>query len=138
LRKVKANYKPKGNEYEIKDILRFTYTAGPNELTEKTMQSIAEHGKYGYNTIEIKNTWKPNSPYKGVNTIVQAPNGQKFELQYHTPESFKLKNGRLHTLYEKARKLDRDSEEYIKLNDEMIELSSKLTSPGGIERVKNK
>ena len=69
---------------------------------------------------------------------MQSPGGQKFELQYHTPESFDLKNGLLHDLFEKARLLDRDSEEYIKINDEMIALSNKLIKPDKIEKVKNR
>jgi len=60
-------------------------------------------------------------------------------MQYHTLESFDLKNGELHKLYEKQRKLlDDESEEYLEIEDKMIELSSRLTFPKNIERVKNK
>jgi hypothetical protein len=92
----------------------------------------------GYNTVKVKNSWlDKDNPYNGINTIIQAPNGQKFELQYHTPESFGLKNGKLHELYEKQRVItDKDSEEYIDLTDKMFELSDKLAMPINIERVK--
>ncbi|MEL7571314.1 MAG: head morphogenesis protein, partial [Eubacteriaceae bacterium] len=91
----------------------------------------------GYTTINIYNTWNYEFyPYKGINTVVKTPDGIVFELQYHTPESYKLKNGELHKLYEKQRLLeDTSSDEYIELNNKMIELSNILTKPIGIERI---
>jgi hypothetical protein len=139
LRKIKSNFRSSGNTYEVKDIIRYTYTAPPEQITEKALRSIEEFEKIGYTTVEVKNSWlDDNNPYKGINTTMRSPTGQKFELQYHTPDSFVLKDGKLHKLYEKARELDQMSDEYFKLNDEMIDLSSKLTVPTGIERVKNR
>ena len=138
LRKIRTNYKPEGNEYEINDILRYTYGADVKNLSTKTLESIDKYSTLGYNTVKVKNSWlDKDNPYNGINTIIQSPNGQKFELQYHTPESFELKNGKLHELYEKQRVImDKDSEEYIDLTDKMFELSDKLTTPINIERVK--
>jgi len=60
-------------------------------------------------------------------------------MQYHTEESFNLKKGELHELYEEQRKInDDESEEYLKIEDAMIELSSKLELPKYIERMINK
>lgn len=139
LRKIRSNFSPDGNTYEIKDILRYTFIAGPNDLVDKTFLAIDELEKMGYTTIEIKNSWNDEqNPYKGINTVVKAPNGQKFEIQYHTPESVKLKDGSLHAIYEKARLLDPKSEEFLRLTDEMFKLSSVLTVPDGIWRIRNK
>lgn len=138
LRKIRTNYKPDGNEYEINDILRYTYGADVKNLSSKTLESIDKYSAIGYNTVKIKNSWLDNdNPYNGINTIVQNPDGQKFELQYHTPESFELKNGKLHELYEKQRLIsDEESAEFISLKNQMFELSDQLTVPDGIERVK--
>jgi len=138
LRKIRTNYKPDGNEYEINDILRYTYGTSVKELSAKTLESIDKYSTLGYNTIRIKNIWlDEDNPYNGINTIIQAPNGQKFEMQYHTPESFELKNGKLHELYEKQRLItDEESAEFIALRNQMFELSNKLTVPDGIERIK--
>lgn len=139
LEKVRKNYNPDGNEYEIKDIVRYTLGSNPDTLTDKTLQAIDIFDQRSYNTIRIKNTWGPDSSYNGINTFIKAPNGQVFEMQYHTQESFDLKNGELHELYEKQRKIqDDESEEYLEIEDKMIELSSKLKFPKNIERVKNK
>lgn len=137
LRKIATNYSPDGNEYEINDILRYTYGASVESLADKTIQSIDMYKDMGYNTIKVKNSWlNKDNPYNGINTIIQSSNGQKFELQYHTQESFDLKNGELHKLYEKQRVIeDKDSDEYNELGDRMFELSDKLTVPDHIERV---
>jgi hypothetical protein len=139
LEKIEKNYNPDGNEYEIKDIVRYTLGTEPDSLVDKTLQSIDKLGQEGYNTVRIKNTWGVGSSYNGINTFIKDPNGQVFEMQYHTKESFDLKNGELHELYERQRKItDDESEEYLEIEDKMIELSSKLTFPKNIERVKNK
>ena len=139
LEKIRKNYNPEGNEYEIKDIIRYTLGADPDHLVDKTLLTIDKFQREGYNTVRVKNTWHPDSSYNGINTFIKSPGGQTFEMQYHTKESFDLKNGDLHKLYEKQRKIsNEDSEEYLKIEDKMIELSSKLTFPKNIERVKNK
>ena len=61
-------------------------------------------------------------------------------MQYHTQDSFDLKNGKLHEMYEKQRVLGDEAEntsEYIKFQDEMYELSSRLTVPANIKEVKS-
>jgi SPP1 gp7 family putative phage head morphogenesis protein len=138
LEKIQRKYKPNGNEYEVKDIIRYTYTSNPLDLSKKTLNAIDTHRNMGYNTIEIDNSWlNDKNPYKGINTTVQAPNGQKFEIQYHTPESFELKNGEMHNLYEKQRLIkDEESEEFIALRNQMYDLSDRLIVPFEIERVK--
>ena len=140
LRKIRSKYSPDGNEYEVKDILRYTYTSIPEDMTGKSLKAMDLYKDVGYNTIEVKNYWLNDmDPYQGINTTITAPGGQKFELQYHTPESFELKNGKMHELYEKQRLLsDTSSTEYMELTDQMFELSDTLRVPERIEEVKKK
>lgn len=91
----------------------------------------------GYNTIVVKNYWNaPNNPYNGVNTFVKSPSGQIFELQYHTPESFEVKNGKMHKLYEEWRVLPDEEPQKEALQAEMMRLSQTMQMPPGIEGVK--
>ena len=137
LRKIESKYSENGNKYEINDILRYTYIGSNNKLTEKTLYNIQDMKQKGYETIKIKNTWNDkNDPYKGINTIVKDKDGFKFEVQYHTQESFNLKNNEMHELYEKARVLEKNSEEYLNLSKQMFDMSEKLHIPKDIEKVK--
>ena len=137
LRKIESKYSENGNKYEINDILRYTYIGSNNKLTEKTLYNIQDMKQKGYETIKIQNTWNDkNNPYKGINTIVKDKDGFKFEVQYHTQESFNLKNNEMHELYEKARVLEKNSEEYLNLSKQMFDMSEKLHIPKDIEKVK--
>jgi hypothetical protein len=138
LRKIRSEYSERGNNFEIKDILRYTYVDDAKTMSDKTLNSIEEYGKLGYNTVEIKNYWlKPDIAYNGVNTVISSPDGQKFELQYHTPHSFDIKNGKMHKLYEEYRLLeDRNCEYAVNLRDEMNRLNKGLVPPKDIDKVK--
>lgn len=140
LRKIRTNYSERGNKYEINDIIRYTYTSSPESMVIKTQTAIEKLEEKSYNTVKVKNYWLDDTnPYNGINTIVQTPKGQKFEIQYHTQESFDLKNGKMHELYEKQRLInDKRSIEYIELRNQMFDLSDSLKVPDDIERVKNK
>lgn len=138
LKKFCRKYSQTGRACEIKDILRYTYTVSPELLSEKVLKIIEIYRNSGYNTVEIENYWLDNqNPYNGINTILRSPQGQTFELQYHTPESFGVKSGKIHELYEKQRLIkDVSSREYIELGDQMFELSDSMEIPKGIEKVK--
>ena len=139
LRKVRSNYKADGNEYEINDILRYTLVSETENHVKKVKQAIEIYANQGYNTIKVKNYWiDENNPYNGINTIVQASNGKRFELQYHTNESFEIKNGKMHELYEKQRLIeDTNNIKYIELQDKMFELSESMKIPKNIEVISN-
>lgn len=119
------------------DVIRYTYQAPGNSLVDAYGNVCQSLESKGYSEIRVKNTWMNRfSPYKGINCIFQHPNGQKFEVQFHTPESFKLKDGELHTLYEQWRVMDKNTPEAKLLADKMFALSEKLEQPKNIEKVK--
>lgn len=138
MRKALAEWNETGSVSNIKDILRYTYLAKPEDLAVKTNEALAAFKEAGNEIFKVKNTWhSEKNPYRGINTNIRTPDGVIFEVQYHTPESFDLKNGPLHELYEKQRVLPSYSDEFKRLNDEMFKLSDSLTVPKGIEEVKN-
>ncbi|MDR3149815.1 MAG: hypothetical protein LBT88_07395 [Oscillospiraceae bacterium] len=121
----------------INDIIRYTFTSSEDDYTEMIKRTLSKLQEDGYETIRVKNYWlRRKNPYNGVNTFVKAPNGQIFELQYHTPESFALKDGEQHKLYEQLRVIeDVRSYEYVTLQEKMSELSKGLKTPNNIEEV---
>ncbi|MCI9542391.1 MAG: hypothetical protein HFG39_15410 [Lachnospiraceae bacterium] len=122
--------------HSTNDVIRYTYQDSALNLSNayKSVTDILK--KKGYKAIKVKNTWlNHSSAYKGVNCIFQAPSGQKFEIQFHTPESFKLKNGVMHKLYEEARKDTTTPERRAELNKKMFELSERLEIPANIGQI---
>lgn len=136
LRKVETNYLNGKVNYEVKDINRYTLIGDSDNLTDKTLKSFDVICEKGYNISEVKNTWYDGSSYKGINTVIRDSEGNPFELQFHTQESFALKNGKLHELYEKQRVLQENSTEWLELQEEMIELSKMISNPKKINQIR--
>ncbi|PHV72174.1 head morphogenesis protein [Sporanaerobium hydrogeniformans] len=118
------------------DVIRYTYQSDKNTFVDSYKSVCNSLVDKGYKTIKVKNTWlDKRNPYNGVNCIFEGLNGQRFEVQFHTPESFNLKNGDMHKLYEKMRLDTTSQEEKKNLTIKMFELSSKLERPLNIEQI---
>lgn len=124
---------------KIRDVLRYTVVADSDDMTDMFAAFVENISAKGYNINAVKNYWNnPTNPYNGINANFLTPDKFEFELQFHTPESFEMKNGKLHELYEKARVItDTESQEYIRLQGEMFELSENMEKPKDIESVKD-
>ncbi|MEG9482768.1 minor capsid protein [Mannheimia sp. HC-2023] len=125
----------------IRDVIRYTAILDEQRFVEQYQKMQKDLGKQGYSTIIVKNTWKSNSAYKGINTFVSTfieKNNIIFELQYHTKQSFELKNGKLHELYEKFRDLNIPLAQKSEILLEMQKLSANLKEPKNIDLIKEK
>ena len=92
---------------DTNDALRYTVTLSKEKYTENVNQTLAALQKQGYKVEHTYDGWKlkgtPNdSGYRGLNVTLKSTNGQVFESQFHTPESFANKTAG-HVLYEEAR-----------------------------------
>lgn len=88
---------------QINDILRYTMINDDESFTYKYFKIIEKMKEKGYNIVRVKNTFVDGVTYKGINTLVKTKSGDIFELQFHTPESIKVKEDDLHKLYEKTK-----------------------------------
>lgn len=119
------------------DVIRYTGVAGHDNLYGLYVSVIDQLQNDGYKVVKVKNTWNDTlNPYRGVNTVIQSPDGQNFELQFHTPESFDLKQHKLHELYEEYRKTSTSAARKRDLLKEMFALSAALTKPKDIDKIK--
>ncbi|MFZ7174848.1 hypothetical protein ACLSYX_08545 [[Pasteurella] aerogenes] len=127
-----------------KQITQFRYvehiTVDDGQFDTKTAKRICvyEIGKVSkYDDIDGAFTLKEEIELKAQGNTILEKDGMKFEMQYHTKQSFELKNGKLHELYEKARILNVSAEELKKLNEEMKNLSDQLETPVDIGKIRN-
>lgn len=121
----------------INDNVRYTSIIGSNNYVKHYYNVKKDLEKHGYKLIKVKNFWtSKNNPYNGLNVIVENNIGYKFELQFHTQESFDLKQGILHKLYEQYRILPLNSTEAKEIQMKMFEISEKLEPPKDIEVIK--
>lgn len=120
------------------DIIRYTYQADAKSLVGSYNNVVEEMEASGFSLNKVKNTWNnKRSAYKGINCVFETSEGTKFEVQFHTPESFKVKNGKQHKLYEEFRKSETSQERKMELTRQMFEESKDLEIPEGIETIKS-
>lgn len=118
------------------DVIRYTYQSPPEDFSKSYHDIAKELEEKGYQLTGIKNTWlDKRNPYNGVNCILQDSRGQSFEVQFHTPESFDIKD-KMHKDYEQWRVLDKSSTEAIEIYKRMHQQSAAMKIPKGIEKVK--
>ncbi len=79
----------------------------------------------------LSKNWWTNSEYKGVNTRWLTPEGHRFEVQFHTPESFHAKHHVTHTAYERIRDPATSDEERAEFRAFQREVSSWIRVPDG-------
>jgi hypothetical protein len=113
---------------KIPDAIRFTccfelgsYTPGYYDIKARLESS-------GHEMYQSTNYWS-DPEYKGINTRWVTQQGQRFEVQFHTPESFHAKQYVTHEAYERLRNPHIADEERRELEDFQREVSSHIQVP---------
>jgi hypothetical protein len=98
-----------------------TYTKGCNDI-EARLENL------GYEMCQSRNSWD-DAEYKGINTRWVTEGGQRFEVQFHTPESFHAKQYVTHGAYERTRNPLTSDAERAGLEAFQREVSSRIQGP---------
>ncbi len=122
----------------INDVLRYTFVlsfAVYAEGFQKTTERLSELG-YRIPENRIWNAWKTigesfDKGYRGINITVISSQKQKFELQFHTEEGFRLKT-ETHFLYEESRQKGISEKREAELIEERKKAAKHLERPQGV------
>lgn len=121
----------------VTDALRFTDMVDDEHYVESFNKMKKALEKMGYEMTEAKNTiHKEGADYRGLNTLIETPRGYTFELQFHTPQSFDIKEEN-HKDYEVSRRLSTSEEKRGVLKDRMTDRSLAVKTPKGAETIQN-
>ena len=115
---------------DIGDAIRYTFCFQPGNYT-RGYYDVKERYENRGCEMYFSKSWWTNSEYKGVNTRWLAPEGQRFEVQFHTPESFHAKHYVTHTAYERIRDPAASDEERAEFKAFQREVSSWIRVPDG-------
>lgn len=77
----------------MKDVGRFTMVFDKNNFATGVTKALDTLESQGYRITKFKNTFTEGAPYKGLNCNFVDSNGVTYELQFHIPESMKIKEG---------------------------------------------
>lgn len=134
-RKIAADSKQKGITTkeagsQISDSVRYTMEFPNTSYTSGVLSVKDELKSEGY-SLRIKNYWESGDPYQGINVAALSPSGQSFELQFHTADSFNVKENINHPLYETFRTAS-DPSTRLTLWSKMVDNASTVPVPAGV------
>ena len=122
---------PAGVVLPISDAIRYTFcfeSASYSDGYREVKQRLEAHGN---NMVYSKNHWGDDPEYKGINTRWVAPEGQRYEVQFHTGESFHAKQQVTHGSYERLRNPLTHDDERRELRAFERDVCSSITIPEG-------
>ena len=128
---------PEESVLSINDGIRYTiclsgdnYASGYQDLSQRLEAS-------GYVMFYGKSSWN-DSEYKGINTRWVTSEGQRFEIQFHTPESYQAKQDVTHEAYERIRNPLTSDYERSELKTFQREVSSWIPAPEGAQDISDR
>jgi hypothetical protein len=117
----------------ISDPVRYTFHTSADEYVTAFQTAHADLLARGY-TARVKNFWPPGDAYNGVNVALTSPDGVPVEVQFHTPESQRIKD-EVHLHYEEYRKPSTPAKRKQELWHKMIATSDDQTFPPNWELI---
>ncbi len=94
---------------KMNDLVRYTINFPKGTYSLGVQNALVEFAKY-FDEVKVKNFWVKKEAgegnYPGINVTYKTKDGQLFEVQFHTPESFHAKGDVEHWGYEKKRALE--------------------------------
>jgi hypothetical protein len=121
---------------EVADVIRYTYCFQPEDYTRGYYDTKERFESVGHEMYYSQNWWT-NLEYKGINTRWVTAGGQRFEVQFHTPESFHAKHYVTHLAYERIRDPTTSRAELRDLHAFQREVCSPIQVPDGATDIPN-
>jgi hypothetical protein len=115
---------------KIYDVIRYTFCFQPENYTEGYYDVKERFESHGHQMYFSEDSWT-NPEYKGINTRWVTPQGHRFEVQFHTPESFHAKHHVTHLAYERIRTQGTSRAELRELHAFQKAVSSWIQIPDG-------
>jgi hypothetical protein len=96
---------------KLNDVIRYTFCFEPENYAAGYSELKQRLEAREYRMVYSKNHWRDDPEYKGINSRWVTSDAQRFEVQFHTAESYHAKHEVTHTAYERIRNpLTRDDE----------------------------
>lgn len=125
---------------KMNDLIRYTATFEADDFVRGYNDMKKDLESKGYKEVRCKNFYEMydqgKSDQKAIQCVYEDPNGNRFELQFHTPESAGAKDLN-HPLYEEWRERTTPSERKRELSEQMREHGKSVPNPKGVETIKS-
>jgi hypothetical protein len=133
-RKLKTKYAPMGLSgqdlaYAIKDVLRFTMAFPEADWGHSVQKALWALEEAGYRITAESNTWARGDAYSDLKYEFLTPSGLPIEIQFHTSASFRLKQEKVHSLYDEFRDPSTPLNRKQQLYDDMAKMWEDIDIP---------
>lgn len=128
---VEKDIPPSKAAAEMNDLNRYTLLFDPDTFVEQASRAMTTLEQAGFEVYDskAKNYFSPGDAYDGYNTVYWDPKtGEKFELQFHTDESARIKE-EVHVIYNDWRQLPPDAPERPELWGKMLSMWGDYARP---------
>jgi hypothetical protein len=119
---------------QVPDAIRYTFCMESPSYARGYCSIKAQLESHGYEMYLSKNSWS-NREYKGINTRWVTQDGQRFEVQFHTPESFHAKQKVTHDAYEQIRNPMTPGDQRKEWRDFQRAVSAAIQVPDGAAEI---
>src|SRR5262249_54718397 len=115
---------------------RYTAVFDNGSFVKDTKAMLAKFEARGYKVESVENTFQRGQAYAGVNINLVNPDGQRWELQAHTPEAIRAKH-LIHDDYEIYRSNDKAIKEPEKVAayNRMLAVNRNLVRPSNFHKL---
>lgn len=114
---------------KIHDVLRYTLTLDADNYSENIPSALSFLTNKGYVVTKFNNAWG-GKYYQGINVQLLSPQGTTFELQFHTPQSFAIKQAS-HAVYEIRRNPASTPEQIAEAKQRSLDYNAQVIAPAG-------
>lgn len=123
------------------DAVRYTFLFPDEKYVFAFRKALTSLAKQNYKVPEkrIWNAWKNigtafDNGYRGINITVISSQGQTFELQFHTKESFDLKT-KNHKLYKQLKSNTISTQRKEEIKAELVKMARTVQLPIGVKKL---
>ena len=120
---------------KINDAVRYTFCFDQDTYVDGHNDVVALLDASGYTATYSKNHWLDGQQYKGINSQWRTADGGRFELQFHTRESYYAKETLTHPPYERLRSPVTSWEERLELEAFQWLVCGTVAEPSTIDQI---
>jgi hypothetical protein len=117
---------------QVNDVLRYYAVFPAKEFGTGAHNVIEGLAGQGFECIKWSNTFAPGTRYKGINAAFRTAEGGVFELQFHTPSSFKARQLG-HKQYKESQRLEKGDPRRQEMEQHLQALADGVSLPQGLE-----
>ena len=117
----------------ISDVLRYTLVIKEADYSRRVPEAMEKLTASGYEVLKFRNAWGGKF-YQGINVQLMSPAGVKTELQFHTPQSYAIKQAS-HGVYEIRRNPEATPEEVADATAKSIAYNAQVKVPAGAKEI---